>query len=71
MPIPSISSNVCEMLSCVVPSMHTLKKVLLLPFTKVLGQKDQPKKDSYPKSDERKVVSEFAILAEKWFKITM
>ena len=42
---------------------------LLLPFTKVLGQNYLLQEYSLHKSDEREVISEFAILAQKWFKI--
>ena len=44
-------------------------KVLILPFTMVLGQNDRLRKDSLQKRDEKKEVSEFAYLAQKWSKI--
>ena len=46
-------------------------KVLLLTFKKVPGQNDQLQNDFLHESDEKEVVSEFAILAQKWFKIAL
>ena len=49
--------------------MHLFLKVLLLSFTNVLGKNDQLKKYLLQKSHEHKVVSDFAIWAQQWFKI--
>ena len=69
MPIKPLSCNVQGML-CAVTSMHThFFKVLLLPFTKVLGQNEQLQKDFIQKSDDRKVVSDLSIFAQKRCKI--
>ena len=43
--------------------------IFLLPFIKVESQIDWLQKDSLGKSNERTLVSEFAILAQKWSKI--
>ena len=41
-------------------------KVLLLPFTKVLGQNYQSQKDFLHKSNKREVVVRFDIFDHKW-----
>ena len=48
---------------------HIFLNVLLLPITKVLGQRNWLKKDSFGKSDKRTLFSQFDILAQKWSKV--
>ena len=50
------------------PCMY-FSKVLLLPFSKFLGQNDQLLRYSFQKSYEKRVVSYFVILVQKWYKI--
>ena len=52
-------------------SYHIVLGFFKVPFTKILSQKDQLEKDSLHTSNERKVVSEIAILAQKWAKIAL
>ena len=68
-PIQYISRNFCGKSWRVVPYCVYFLKVMLLPFTKVPGQNDLLQKYSLQKSNERKVVSEFATLAPNWSKI--
>ena len=73
MPIQSISCDVRIKLYLVCMSDHSERflKVLLLPITKIILQNDQLQKQIVHKSNERDVVSEFAILAEKLSKIAV
>ena len=68
-PIESISCNVRATKSYIVECCTIFFgfswNILLLPFTKVLGQSDQLLKESLQNSDEKTMVSEFAILAQK------
>ena len=54
----------------VVPYCVYFLKVLLLPFTKVLGQNYELQNDSLHTSNEMEVVLEFSSLAQKGYEIT-
>ena len=51
--------------------MYYFVNVFLLPFTKVLCEYCCLQKDSLQKIEEKKVVSEFSMLAQKWSKMLL
>ena len=53
----------------VIPYCAGFLNALLLLYTNILGQNDNLQKDFLHKSNEIEVVSEFAILAQKWSTI--
>ena len=65
----TLSRDVCQ--SCVVCATFCVffLNVLLLPFTNFKSQINQSQKDALGKGNERTMISDLEILAQKWLKI--
>ena len=66
-----VAMSVAQCMLYVVPYFAYILKFLILPFTKVLGQNYQLQKDALYKSNEKEVVSEFTLWAQKWNKMAL